>query len=140
MSEKIDLMRGWLAKAESDLLAGQRLLAGGPYDIVCFHAQQAIEKLLKALLVSYNLPLPRTHDLEELQRLLLATRQHDELAELDLFEASDYAVMARYDLQFWPDEATATEALALAGEVKRLVYIILATETPDQGDESALVG
>jgi len=45
MKGKADLVNGWLAKAESDLTAGQQLLTSGPYDIVCFHAQQAIEKL-----------------------------------------------------------------------------------------------
>ena len=107
MKKTADLVNGWLAKAESDLVAGQQLLAAGPYDIVCFHAQQAIEKLLKALLAFYDQPPPRTHDLEELQRLVLAVHQSKELADLDLFEVSDYAVMARYDLQFWPDEETA---------------------------------
>ena len=126
MSGKADLVNGWLAKADSDLEAGRRLLDNGPYDVVCFHAQQAIEKLLKALQAFYNQLPPRTHDLEELQRLLLAINNNPDLAALDLFEASDYAVMARYDLQFWPDEETAAEALALAVEVKRLVLQALA--------------
>jgi HEPN domain-containing protein len=40
--------RGWFLKAESDLTAARRLLdTEGPYDTVCFHAQQAVEKLLK---------------------------------------------------------------------------------------------
>ena len=95
MSEKGDLVRGWLAKADSDLDAGRLLLANGPYDIACFHAQQAIEKLLKALLAFYDQSAPRTHDLEELQRLLLAIQDNPDLAALDLFEVSDYAVMAR---------------------------------------------
>lgn len=131
MSGKADLVNGWLAKADSDLAAGQLLLAGGPYDIVCFHAQQAIEKLLKALLAFYNQPPPRTHDLEELQRLLLVIHNNPSLAALELFEASDYAVMARYDLQFWPDEETAAEALALAVEVKRVVLAAL-TDPEDE--------
>jgi HEPN domain-containing protein len=126
MSEKADLVDGWLAKADSDLAAGQRLLPDGPFDVVCFHAQQAIEKLLKALLAFYDQPPPRTHDLEELQRILLAIRANTDLAALDLFEASDYAVMARYDLQFWPDEETATDALTLAKTVKRIVVAALA--------------
>lgn len=95
MSKKGDLVQGWLAKAHSDLDAGRLLLVDGPYDIVCFHAQQAIEKLLKALLAFYDQPPPRTHDLEGLQRLLLAIQDNPNLAAFDLFEVSDYAVMAR---------------------------------------------
>ena len=135
MSGKSELVGGWIAKADSDLLAGQLLSKNGPYDIVCFHAQQAIEKLLKALLAFYDQPLPRTHDLEELQRLALAGHESQELAYLDLFEASDYAVMARYDLQFWPDEETAAGALSLAADVKQIILAILAAEGPDDSKE-----
>lgn len=135
MSGKSELVGGWIAKADSDLLAGQLLSKSGPYDIVCFHAQQAIEKLLKALLAFYDQPPPRTHDLEELQRLALAVHESKELAYLDLFEASDYAVMARYDLQFWPDEETAGGALSLAADVKQIILAILAAESPDDSEE-----
>ncbi len=135
MSGKSELVGGWIAKADSDLLAGQLLSKNGPYDIVCFHAQQAIEKLLKALLAFYDQPLPRTHDLEELQRLVLAARASKELAGLDLFEASDYAVMARYDLQFWPDAETATGALSLAADVRRITLAMLAAESPYDSEE-----
>lgn len=134
MKEKADLVRGWIAKADSDLAAGQQLLTGGPFDSVCFHAQQAIEKLLKALLTFYDQLPPRTHDLEELQRMALATHNNAELAALDLFEASDYAVMARYDLQFWPDEETAGDAVALAISVRRIVLELTTEKPPDNTD------
>ena len=58
--------------------------------------------------------------------MLLAVNNSPGLAALDLFEASDYAVMARYDLHFWPGEEAAEEALALAVEVKRIVLEALA--------------
>ena len=49
MSNRCDLARGWLLKARSDLKACSLTLeAAGPYDATCFHAQQAIEKSLKA--------------------------------------------------------------------------------------------
>jgi HEPN domain-containing protein len=40
-----DLVRGWLAKGDSDLAIAV-LCAGstGPYDTGCFHCQQAVEK------------------------------------------------------------------------------------------------
>lgn len=135
MNGKRELVDGWIAKADSDLMAGQLLLKDGPYDIVCFHAQQAIEKLLKGLLAFYDQPPPRTHDLEELQRIALAAGHNEELAALDLFEVSDYAVMARYDLQFWPDEETAAEALTLAQNVRRIVYGQITTSLGTQESE-----
>jgi len=43
----------WVAKADSDLLNIENNLASElvPWDTVCFHAQQAAEKLLKAVVV-----------------------------------------------------------------------------------------
>jgi HEPN domain-containing protein len=41
------------------------------HDLVCFHCPQAAEKLLKAMLQELGLPIPRTHDLEDLLARLL---------------------------------------------------------------------
>lgn len=131
MKEQIDLVRGWMAKADSDLLVVRRMLEGsGPYDTACFHAQQAIEKMLKGFLLFHGLPIPRTHDLEELQHSCLAIQSLPELARLDLVQTSDYAVMARYDFDFWPDRATAVEALSLAEQVRRIILRALPIDAP----------
>ena len=42
------------------------------YDAVCFHAQQCVEKLMKAVLISRNQLPPKTHDLVRLNGLLTA--------------------------------------------------------------------
>lgn len=63
MSDEIDLARGWLAKAVSDIHTARLLVtSSGPYDTACFHAQQAIEKALKGFLALHRQPIPRTHD------------------------------------------------------------------------------
>ncbi len=43
-----------------------KLAEESPTDTVCFHAQQCVEKYLKAVLVSEAIDFPKTHDLEEL--------------------------------------------------------------------------
>ena len=65
MSAETDLARQWLAKARSDLLNADNNLSSAeiPFDTVCFHCQQAAEKLLKSFLVGRGLPFPLTHDL-----------------------------------------------------------------------------
>lgn len=74
MKDKLALVHGWFRKADSDLANARRTVTGdGPYDTACFHAQQAIEKYLKGYLAWHEQPVPRTHDLEELQ--LLCVRQ-----------------------------------------------------------------
>src|SRR5450759_2318542 len=118
LKDNRDLALGWLAKAESDLSAAIWMLGGeGPYDTACFHAQQAIEKALKTLLAFHAQPIPRSHDLDELQRLCLTAYPDPELAALDLAEATDYAVALRYDIEFWPEKSTAQEAVMLATRV-----------------------
>jgi HEPN domain-containing protein len=52
--EHLALVRLWIEKAESDYKAFQKLLEMGedcPFDTVCFHAQQCVEKYIKARLV-----------------------------------------------------------------------------------------
>lgn len=120
MNDKRTHARAWLRKAESDLVAARRLMdAEGPYDIVCFHAQQAVEKSLKALLASTDVSLPRTHNLEDLQALCLAlpVPPPSALGGLDLSELTPFAVESRYDVEFWPDRETARRAVALASTV-----------------------
>ncbi|HET8626697.1 MAG TPA: HEPN domain-containing protein [Thermomicrobiales bacterium] len=59
MSERRDLVHGWLRKAISDLAAIELALgAGTALDAACFHAQQAAEKALKAYLIAYNTIFP----------------------------------------------------------------------------------
>lgn len=132
MSNEIDLARGWLAKAASDIGAAQRLVEGdGPYDTACFHAQQAIEKALKGFLALHRQPIPRTHDLDELQAACLALAELPQLAALDLAEVTDYGVLVRYDLDFWPDQVAAADALLLAEKVFEIVANTLpATQRP----------
>lgn len=104
MKDKIALTRGWLAKAESDLVSAKKLFdSNGPFDAACFHAQQAIEKLLKSFLAYHGQPIPKTHDLEELQLTCLEIVPIDDLQKIDLTEITDYAVEIRYDLEFWPE-------------------------------------
>ena len=53
MSGRESNYASWLAKAEHDLLNIRNNLSAVqvPWDTVCFHAQQAAEKCLKALLI-----------------------------------------------------------------------------------------
>lgn len=49
----IEVAREWVGKAENDLIAAAytlRIGAGFPTDTVCFHAQQCVEKYLKAFI------------------------------------------------------------------------------------------
>ena len=54
----------WLEFAEIDLKAAKALFQEGSLSsVVCFHAQQSVEKCLKALIESTGLNPPKSHDL-----------------------------------------------------------------------------
>ena len=72
MNDEIgEAVRQWRSKAASDWTAVEILLASErcPADAVCFHCQQFVEKLLKALLTLHGIEAPRTHDLRRLVQL-----------------------------------------------------------------------
>jgi HEPN domain-containing protein len=99
MKDRFDLTRGFLLIADSDLSTGKLLIsAAGPYDTACFHAQQAAEKYLKSLFTFFEKPIPRTHNLEELQVACSTLSPAISLAGLNLAELTPYAVELRYDL------------------------------------------
>jgi len=68
-----DVIREWVRKAEGDFQTAQRELAVTDtpnHDAVCFHAQQCIEKLIKALLISRKQIPGKTHNLIYLSQSL----------------------------------------------------------------------
>ena len=120
---KGDLVRGWLEKARRDLVTAERELASADCfaDIICFHAQQAAEKYLKAYLIWYDITFPRTHALED---LVLLAAQHD----LDCLKLKDlvialtpYAVETRYPEFEEPLLEDAQQATEIAHQVQSLV-------------------
>jgi HEPN domain-containing protein len=83
------ITREWLARAADDLAAAKVLLAREDLtNVVAFHAQQALEKALKAAIEELRLDLVRTHSLVRLYELI---RSHypviEDLDMLDRLEA-----------------------------------------------------
>jgi len=108
----------WLRYARSDLaLAGAGVRAEVLVESLCYHAQQAAEKSLKAVLVHYGQVPPRTHSLTTLADALSSTRRIPPEIQ-DAAALTAYAVMARYPIEHEPiTEAEYREALRLAAAV-----------------------
>ena len=72
--EMIAEVRAWLHKAGRDIGAGDHdLTAEEPFtEDAVYHAQQAVEKSFKALLVWHSTPFRKTHNLEELGEQVLS--------------------------------------------------------------------
>ncbi|MEW5871722.1 MAG: HEPN domain-containing protein [Chloroflexota bacterium] len=89
----------WVEKAEGDFqTAGREYRArkAPNYDAVCFHAQQAAEKYLKAVLQEHGDPIPRIHSLAELLALISKIDSSFLLLQADLNVMEGYAVQFRY--------------------------------------------
>jgi HEPN domain-containing protein len=65
--------------------------------IVCFHAQQAVEKSLKAVLFSRQIEFERIHDLVQLAQLLRGRDVIVPLSDDELRRLNPFAVTFRYD-------------------------------------------
>ncbi len=120
MSAQPSNYRDWLRNAEDDLLTIEILTSASrvPWSIVCYHAQQAGEKYLKAFLVFHGRTPFRTHDLGVLLQECLTIQPNLALSEDDCDALSDYAVTARYPEDSPPAEDEAREAAAAALRVR----------------------
>jgi len=118
-----DFVRDWLRKAEGDLHAAGHLLTTDleDYFAAAFHAQQAAEKFLKAVLVRHQIPFPKTHDIEHLLRLASPVEPSlaQELASAHIL--TPFGVEFRYPGEQTAKLETAQEALEEANRVKEAV-------------------
>jgi HEPN domain-containing protein len=126
MKDLSDLVKGWLAKGDSDLTAAARCASSsGPFDTGCFHCQQAVEKYLKALLSFHDKVPPKTHDLE---RLVLAAQKIEPTLRLkrpEVLALTEYGVTLRYDADFWPEQSELNQAIAVARQVRLEILVVI---------------
>ena len=88
--------RAWLDRARSNLIRAQQRAPNVYLEDLCFDAQQAAEKALKALCIERSLEFPYVHDLTRLVTLLQEEGQPvpDEVKEAG--RLTRYAVFTRY--------------------------------------------
>ena len=93
----------WIEKAKNDLLNTDNNLASDriPFDTVCFHCQQAAEKLLKAFLVARNVEYPITHNLFVILECILQFDPSAEVLRESLAILNPYSVEIRYPGDAW---------------------------------------
>ena len=94
-----DEARRFLQKAAQDEYVLARLLEdlAAPDEQLGFHAQQAVEKLLKAALFLLGREPPRTHHLAQLEALLAAAGQPLPTEFQVLLDLTPFAVQWRYE-------------------------------------------
>ena len=116
--------RRWLRFADDDL-ASARLHVATPRILpnqACYHAQQAVEKALKAVLMVRGIRFPKSHDLVALAALLPAA-DAGLIDHVDLPALTAWVVAARYPTDL-PEatESAATSAIAGAATICERIH------------------
>jgi len=124
-----ELVGRWLAKAQEDFDVARHLVSQGArfFPAAGFHAQQAAEKYLKALLVHHQIEFPKSHDLGELLDLLAPVEEPLALSLSEVTALNPYSVDMRYPAEtpeMSGDEAQ--RAVKLARRVRDAVLSALA--------------
>ena len=89
----------WITKAEGDFAMVEResrARKNPSYDGICFHAQQCVEKYIKARICEAGGSVQKLHDLTALLDLALPFEPMWEAYRRELSYLSDYAVNFRY--------------------------------------------
>ena len=123
----VNLAEVWLRHARDDLQSAEVLLAAKIYGMVCFHAQQAVEKGLKALLAAAAYPIPRIHNLIRLRRIVEDSLGPLEIDEEALMFLNDIYLDSRYptDLRVLPGGMPdAVDAQRAYGDALRIFEVL----------------
>lgn len=133
-----DAARAWVARwvrlAEGDLAMARLGLENQQFDVyelVGFHAQQAVEKFIKAFLAGSAMDFEDQHDIEYLQRLV---RQVDTDLALKIDAAvalNRYAVGTRYPGRYAPVTRDQAEAAVRIAEQVRADIQPLLVDSPN---------
>ena len=118
--------REWLNRARSNLALAKNRIPDAYLEDLCFEAQQAAEKAIKALLISRNIEYPYVHDLARLLSMLEETGEAVPDTVRKAEELTPYALITRYPGPTRPvalEEYAAT--IEIAGAVVRWAEEVL---------------
>jgi len=130
-SSGVAVLAEWVAKAENDMVSAiqiSKLGANAPTDTLCFHAQQCVDRYLKALLVLQGTRVPKIRDLTALVKLL-----HEPLRPSvpvsELTQLTMYAVLTRYPGAEDVSRTLAVKFLGMARRIRRDARRLLPEES-----------
>lgn len=121
MSDPEYWVRSWLRKANADARAMHLVLENDDAltGIACFHAQQCVEKCLKAFLTAHGQVVEKTHDLTDLVDLCSEIEPGYQEFRTVCSELSGYAVEVRYPGEKDPSHETAHEMVGAADRIEQ---------------------
>jgi len=124
-AEMPDDVRAWVERALDDRGWAEYNLEGGFISQACFACQQAVEMLLKALLLAHNVVPPKTHDLVELSARCAQHEPAVGALEDAARTLTQYYVATRYlDLPEAKRDYSRNEAIAALAHADRFIAVL----------------
>jgi len=125
--DKKEYIKSWLYRAKEDLAALNKLAESEMEfytSTICFHAQQAVEKYLKAFLAYHDVDFPKTHDVDFL--IDKCQRIDDQNFNIDLKSLTEFGVSIRYPDDFFiPGIKETKDYIEIANNVGLIVESLL---------------
>jgi HEPN domain-containing protein len=127
----------WLDVADTDLGVAKHLMENyypKPLEVICYHCQQAVEKAIKAIVVSRGTQggLPKLHDLS----FLLNHVKNFVHIEEKYYDYADtltpYGVSVRYPNELFLEEHHARNAIRYADEIVEWAHSVVENEPTDE--------
>ncbi|MCH7559214.1 MAG: HEPN domain-containing protein [Planctomycetes bacterium] len=117
-----DETKGWLDYADENLRSAKLLFDNELFNPCLQNVQQAIEKMLKAVLVESAIKLKKTHSINELVRILSESSLNVDMTEDERDLLDSIYLPSKYPLgsilpDFEPDLQTCRKCVALAERV-----------------------
>ena len=111
--------REWMNRARSSLAIAKNRVPQAYLEDLCFEAQQAAEKAVKALMIKRGIDFPYVHDLARLLSLLKEAGEAIPDAVGQARKLTRFATVTRYPMNQTVTEQHYLEALAIAEAVIR---------------------
>lgn len=118
--EYIGTVEEWVRIVDMDLSAAQFLYETHrpmPVEIICFHAQQAAEKIVKGFLVSKDVVPPKIHNIRFLMEMCFEFDSSFDVFRREADTLTQYGVLPRYPAGYELEEADAERALDYANKI-----------------------
>ena len=114
----------WVRKAEEDFSTIEQLFIEGkrpPLTVVCFHAQQCVEKYLKAYLIEHDIPFEKTHNLTILLELALPILPEWVIHRDAMAVLTNFAILSRYPDEIIINRKIHQDAVDIAIEMREII-------------------
>jgi HEPN domain-containing protein len=122
-----DIAKEWFDFGISDYNAASFLMGmkPKPLEIICYHCQQCVEKLLKGYIASRGGEILKTHDLVSLYKICMRYNSSFEKIINQCIDLTDYGVQVRYPFNVDLIETDADVALENAKIVIEFIKNII---------------